>query len=124
MAALLLFAVLTAGRDPFAPDGEPPDIDVLCEQALCRYKLDELKLVAIVSGDALPVAMFETPRGKGLLARRGSRIGKRGGRVVDISRRCVTLYEQREKRDLCIAEPPITAEDIQRRSSAERSPSR
>ena len=92
------------GRDPFTPDPswkDPPPDDA-CGEELCRYKLDELKLVAIVSGDANPLAMFEDPRGKGIVAQRSSRIGKRGGRVVAIHRDCVTVEERREKHDICI----------------------
>src|SRR5437868_616694 len=98
MTSLLVLALLAGGRDPFHAPKEPlPPPEPACAEELCRFKLDELKLVAVVSGDADPLAMFEDPLGKGIVARRNARIGKRGGRVTAISRECVTVVEQGEK---------------------------
>jgi type IV pilus assembly protein PilP len=107
MAALVLLALLGGGRDPFTPSktAEPPAD--LCTDELCRFKLDDLKLVAIVSGVDDPVAMFEDPHGKGIIARRNARIGRRGGRITEITRECVTVLEQGEKIERCmVSEQP------------------
>jgi type IV pilus assembly protein PilP len=105
MTGLLVLALLAGGRDPFVAPKEPPP-DSSCAEELCRFKLDELRLVAVVSGDANPVAMVEDPFGKGIIVRRRARIGKRGGRVTAITRECITVTEQGEKLDLCIRAEP------------------
>lgn len=50
------------------------------------FELDQLKLIAVVTGGPVPYAMLEDPNGKGHAVRRGTRVGKRGGRVSMISR--------------------------------------
>jgi type IV pilus assembly protein PilP len=103
VTALVLLALLGGGRDPFAGKPSPkPAPDEVCGEELCRFAVSDLKLVALVSGDADPVAMFEDPYGKGMLARRGSRIGKRGGRVTGIFQNCVSITELAVKIDVCL----------------------
>lgn len=62
-----------------------------CTDPLCQYKLSELNLVAVVSGDANPMAMLEDASGVGYLAYRFTKIGKEGGKVTNISRSCITV---------------------------------
>lgn len=52
--------------------------------ALCKWDLEQLRLVAIVSGVSSPMAMVEAPDGKGYTVRRGTFIGKRNGKVTNI----------------------------------------
>ena len=76
------YAYVPAGkRDPFRVEVEltptpPPSTN--CDEPLCRYSLDELKLTGIISGTGNPVAVLESPRGKGYSVYRGSRIGRNG----------------------------------------------
>ena len=116
MTALVVLTLLWGGRDPFTGEkpAQPPDAEDPCEEELCRHALTDLTLVAIISGDASPVAMFEDPRRKGHVVRRGTRIGTRGGRVTAISRECVTVVEHKRPTDICInrearrqAQPPL-----------------
>lgn len=51
---------------------------------LCKWDLEQLRLVAIVSGVSSPMAMVEAPDGKGYTVRRGAFIGKRNGKVTNI----------------------------------------
>ncbi len=60
---------------------------------LCRWDLEQLKLVAVVSGTTTPLAMVEDPEGRGYFVRRGSYIGKRSGKVTDIRRDLVVVTE-------------------------------
>jgi type IV pilus assembly protein PilP len=60
---------------------------------LCRWDLEQLKLVAVVSGTTTPLAMLEDPEGRGYFVRRGSFIGKRSGKVTDIRRDVVVVTE-------------------------------
>ena len=60
---------------------------------LCRWDLEQLRLVAVVSGTATPLAMVEDPEGRGYFVRRGSYIGKRSGKVSDIRRDVVVVTE-------------------------------
>jgi hypothetical protein len=97
MAAFTLLAVLLSlsngvhfsARDPFAaPHGTAPTSG--CGTELCR-PLEELTLVAIVSGTSTPVAMFEDRDGQGLLAHRGDELGVQGARVTAFERECLVL---------------------------------
>jgi type IV pilus assembly protein PilP len=52
---------------------------------------DELTVVAVVSGDANPLAMVEDRTGVGHIVRRNTRIGKQGGKVTQILRDCFVV---------------------------------
>lgn len=87
-------------RDPFrgpftasaAPQpGEPGGSTDACQEPLCKFDMEELTLVAVVSGDANPMAMLEDRTGQGHVVRRNSRVGKNGGKVTAISRNCLTV---------------------------------
>ncbi len=64
-----------------------------CNEPLCAWDLDQLKLVAVVTGDANPLAMVEDPLGRGHIVRRNARMGRQGGRVTQILRDSVTVTE-------------------------------
>jgi type IV pilus assembly protein PilP len=51
---------------------------------LCKWDLEQFKLVAVISGMSNPVAMVEDPSGRGYVVRRGTFIGKRNGKVSQI----------------------------------------
>jgi type IV pilus assembly protein PilP len=55
-----------------------------CATPLGRFELDQLKLVAVVTGLEDPVAMVEAPNGVGYSVRRGACIGKNGGVVAAV----------------------------------------
>jgi len=93
------YAYSPAGkRDPFRSVldelvvVEAPVADVSCGP-LCVWELDQLRVVAVVSGQASPVAMVEDPAGKGHLLRRGMSIGKRSGKITDIRRDRLVVTE-------------------------------
>ena len=52
-----------------------------CATPLGRFELEQLKLVAVITGLEDPVAMVEAPNGNGYAIRRGACIGKNGGTV-------------------------------------------
>ena len=87
----------TAKRDPFrSPMGDfasRPTANSSCNEPLCQYDLNQLTLVAVVTGDANPVAMVEDPRGQGYLVHRNSRVGKQGGKVTQILRDSISVTE-------------------------------
>lgn len=85
-------------RDPF----RSPDLDLArasatsnaaCNEPLCKFDLDQLSLVAVVSGDSNPVAMVQDPQGRGYILHRNTRIGRQGGKVTQILRDSVTVTE-------------------------------
>ncbi|HZH04106.1 MAG TPA: pilus assembly protein PilP [Myxococcaceae bacterium] len=85
-------------RDPFrSPLGEgvnPAQAGrSLCTDPLCQWDLDQLQLVAVVTGDASPIAMVEDPTGKGYIVRRNSPMGKQEGKVTQILRDSVVVTE-------------------------------
>jgi len=55
-----------------------------CNTPLGRFELDQLRLVAVITGLADPVAMVEAPTGVGYALRKGACIGKNGGVVATI----------------------------------------
>jgi type IV pilus assembly protein PilP len=55
-----------------------------CSTALGRFELDQLRLVAVITGLADPLAMVEAPTGVGYSVRKGACIGKNGGVVATI----------------------------------------
>ena len=50
-----------------------------CPTPLGRFELEQLKLVAVVTGLDDPVAMVEAPNGIGYSVRRGACVGRNGG---------------------------------------------
>lgn len=87
-----------AKRDPFrgqTMEGDPtpdqPKDATTCDEPLCQFDLDELSLVAVVSGDSNPLAMVEDRTGTGHLVRRNTRLGKQGGKVTSILRDCMVV---------------------------------
>jgi type IV pilus assembly protein PilP len=82
-------------RDPF----RSPIDDLLVTQTatshcpLCRWDVDQLKLVAVVTGTGSPVAMVEDPNGVGHMVRQGTTVGKLGGKVTSIQRDLVVVTE-------------------------------
>jgi type IV pilus assembly protein PilP len=55
-----------------------------CNTPLGRFELDQLRLVAVITGLAEPLAMVEAPTGVGYSVRKGACIGKNGGVVATI----------------------------------------
>jgi len=55
-----------------------------CNTPLGRFELDQLRLVAVITGLADPLAMVEAPTGVGYAVRKGACIGKNGGVVATI----------------------------------------
>ncbi|GEM_PF-321502 len=51
---------------------------------LCKWDIEQLRLVAVVSGVSNPMAMVETPDGRGYSVHRGTFIGKRNGKITQI----------------------------------------
>lgn len=84
-------------RDPFRPScgcQPPPVVEVeTCTGPLCRYSLDELKLAGIISGTSRPVAVLESPHGKGYPVYSGTRVGKHGGVVKQVLRDAIVVAE-------------------------------
>jgi type IV pilus assembly protein PilP len=76
-------------RDPFrsflaeARNG-PAALATRCATPLGRYELEQLKLVAVITGLEDPVAMVQAPSGVGYAVRRGACIGKNGGTVAAV----------------------------------------
>lgn len=86
-------------RDPFRSPLEelgpirPDQQERACNEPLCAFDIDQLKLVAVVTGDASPIAMVEDPMGRGHIVRRNTRMGRQGGKVTQILRDSVTVTE-------------------------------
>jgi len=109
-------------RDPFRSFGEPtpgpqgpstgPEAGPECTEPLCLMDLDDLNVVAVVSGDSNPLAMVEDAKHVGFIVRRNTRIGKQGGKVIQILRDCIVVLSfvsggpdgkpQANKQNLCV----------------------
>ena len=76
-------------RDPFRTyladlEKAQGGLTTRCATPLGRYEVEQLKVVAVVTGLEDPVAMVEAPSGVGYSVRRGACIGKNGGVVASI----------------------------------------
>jgi type IV pilus assembly protein PilP len=107
-------------RDPFrnlAIDNQKTDPttnsseNVVCSEPLCQFDLDELSVVAVVSGDANPLAMLEDRTGVGHIVRRNTKIGRQGGKVTQVLRDCIVVTSfvtgadgkaQPNKQNMCV----------------------
>lgn len=87
-------------RDPFrglymegsqAARTESGDAPPVCSEPLCNFDLNDLTVVAVVSGDANPLAMVEDKTGTGHMVRRNTKIGRQGGKVTQILRDCIVV---------------------------------
>ncbi len=59
-----------------------------------KYELDQLTVVATVTGVANPIAMVQDPRGFGYMVRRGTVIGRNAGRVQRIHSDGIVIAEE------------------------------
>lgn len=79
-----------SNRDPFRSYLDSwiergPKVTMSTVSAVCaKYSLEELALIAVVSGDANPRAMFRDPTGLGQTVKRGDYISKSAARVTKI----------------------------------------
>ena len=104
-------------RDPFkstateSTAGIDKDEGVVCPDPLCQFDVDDLTVVAVVSGDANPLAMLEDKTGVGHIVHRNSKVGKQGGKVTQILRDCIVVTSfitgadgkaQPNKSNLCV----------------------
>jgi type IV pilus assembly protein PilP len=122
-AASVDYAYLPIGkRDPFrsptldlASAGPERADDVVCDEPLCKVDLDDLVVVAVVSGDANPLAMVEDRAGTGYMVRRNTKIGRQGGKVSQVLRDCIVVTSfitgadgkgQANKANLCVRQDP------------------
>jgi type IV pilus assembly protein PilP len=90
----------------------------VCSEPLCRFDLSELTVVAVVSGDANPLAMVEDKVGTGYLVRRNTKIGRQGGKVTQVLRDCIVVTSyitgpdgkaQPNKENMCVKEDARSA---------------
>lgn len=82
-------------RDPFR---SPIDDLILATQVenrcpLCKWEVDQLHLVAVVTGTGSPVAMVEDPDGVGHVVRPGTQVGKHNGKVTNIGKSDLLVVE-------------------------------
>ena len=71
-------------RDPFRSflsdvETSPEAVASRCSTPLGKFEIEQLRLVAVVTGLDDPVAMVEAPNGVGYHLRRGACIGRNGG---------------------------------------------
>ncbi|HEX5748696.1 MAG TPA: pilus assembly protein PilP [Archangium sp.] len=100
-------------RDPFRSpiedmvrENPQPGAQVsACTEPLCQWDIDQLKLVAVVTGDANPMAMVEDPMGRGHIVRRNTRMGRQGGKVTQILREEVIVTETTTTADRVVYNP-------------------
>ncbi|MEZ4461889.1 MAG: pilus assembly protein PilP [bacterium] len=93
-------------RNPFQPDPEvvtPQARSVEGEvrelEPLEQYALGQLKLMAIISEVAVPIAMFRDPTGFGHFVKEGDRIGRNSGVISDIRDNEVEVLEGGDDED-------------------------
>ncbi len=85
-------------RDPFRNtyldqlrSGAEQSDQVVCNEPLCQFDLNDLTVVAVVSGDSNPMGMLEDKGGVGHIIHRNSKVGRQGGKVTQILRDCIVI---------------------------------
>lgn len=89
-------------RDPFhsfLAEVEASAVASRCATPLGRFDLDQLKLVAVVTGLDDPVAMVEAPNGVGYSLRRGACVGRNGGVISAVRTGEVVVSEWATRAD-------------------------
>lgn len=86
-------------RDPFQPFlliKRPVDAeaDLSAQTPLQQYDTLQYKLSAIIVGYGQPMAMVLAPNGKSYVVRKGMKIGKSGGTVVQINKEALFVEEK------------------------------
>ncbi|MFA5585822.1 MAG: pilus assembly protein PilP [Saccharofermentanales bacterium] len=83
-------------RDPFAPllVVRPPTFASTEPQTpLQSFELGQLRLIAIIVGKGPASAMVMAPDGKGYILKKGIKVGKNSGKVIDINPEAVLVEE-------------------------------
>jgi len=101
------FAEGPGNRDPFRSflgEFNRPSRRIAVRQRhviLPRYGLDELRLIAVVTGGTRPRAMFRDPTGLGVSVKRGDYISKNAGKIKRIltDKVVVEIEEQAEDKN-------------------------
>lgn len=94
------YAYVAEGRrDPFQPFmlvRRPVDVqgDLSALTPLQQYETQQYKLTAIIVGYGESMAMVSAPDGKSYVVRKGMKIGKSGGKVIQISKEAVLVEEK------------------------------
>ena len=97
--AALEWTYSSAGkRDPFRSylaevEAAGRGISSRCPTPLGRFGVDQLRLVAVVTGLDDPVAMVEAPNGVGYSLRRGACVGRNGGVIAAVRSGEVVISE-------------------------------
>ena len=84
-------------RDPFVPLLEVKKAISVDEGPLTplqTFDVGQLRLAGVVVGHAAPIAMVMAPGGKSYVLKKGDRVGKNHGRVVDITESGVLVKER------------------------------
>ena len=81
------------GGDPGTVGRQAGALATRCATPLGRYEVEQLKLVAVVTGLEDPLAMVQAPTGVGYTLRRGACIGKNGGVVAAVRSSEVVISE-------------------------------
>lgn len=77
--------------DPFQPPKE--DLGQAGRMPLEQFEVSDYELVAIVFGSGTQKAMVQDLTGKGFLVTVGTRIGKRGGKIISIGQKEIIVKE-------------------------------
>jgi type IV pilus assembly protein PilP len=94
----------TGKRDPFRPylaelGSSTGPVVTRCNTPLGQFELEQLKLVAVITGLADPVAMVEASNGVGYSLRKGACLGKNGGVVAAVRTGEVLVTEWMQRAD-------------------------
>jgi len=81
------FEALLAVRKPIVPDAAPLT-------PLQEYDLGQFRLIGAIIGKGEPRAMVEAPGGKPFMLKKGIKIGKNNGVVLEITKAAVVVEEK------------------------------
>ena len=86
-------------RDPFQPfllikRPVDADADLSAQTPLQQYETMQYKLSAVIVGYGQPMVMVIAPDGKSYVVRKGMKIGKNGGKVIQINKEGFLVEEK------------------------------
>ena len=87
-------AIAAERRDPFVTFLMEETPDEQARTPLESVKLEELTLSGVVVGTSTPKALFQTPDGRGHIARVGDGVGTNRARIAKITRDGVVLIDE------------------------------
>jgi type IV pilus assembly protein PilP len=82
------FAPLLTIKNPIVPESDEP------LTPLQHFDLSQFRLIGVITGKGAPLAMIVAPDGKSYILKKGVKLGKNNGIVIEVRREAVLVEER------------------------------